>query len=99
MLDESSSGMPGEQRGFADSAPVIALIASLDASTERGQGRGPPAVSRPAAWLRAWPRVVVRCGMAKKRRAWAWWQDAVTRWRGSEQTAAQFAKHEGMLWE
>jgi hypothetical protein len=34
--------------------------------------------------------------MATKRRARAWWQGAVTRWRGSGLSAAQFAKREGV---
>jgi hypothetical protein len=34
--------------------------------------------------------------MAAKRRARAWWQQAVTRWRGSGLTAAQFANRAGV---
>jgi hypothetical protein len=34
--------------------------------------------------------------MATKRRARTWWQEAVTRWRGSGLSAAQFAKREGV---
>jgi hypothetical protein len=34
--------------------------------------------------------------MRTKRRARAWWQQAVTRWRASGLSAAQFAKREGV---
>jgi hypothetical protein len=34
--------------------------------------------------------------MATKRRARAWWQQAMTRWRGSGLSAEQFAKREGV---
>ena len=34
--------------------------------------------------------------MAKKRRARAWWQQAMTRWRGSGLSAEQFARREGV---
>jgi hypothetical protein len=34
--------------------------------------------------------------MAKKRRARAWWQQAMTRWRGSGLSAEQFAMREGV---
>lgn len=34
--------------------------------------------------------------MATKRRAREWWQQAMTRWRGSGLSAEQFAKREGV---
>jgi len=34
--------------------------------------------------------------MATKRRARAWWQQAMTRWHGSGLSAEQFAKREGV---